>query len=636
MGDPANGHATGHRAIPARLSAMPLKDGDMFAGYIIQRQLGAGGMGEVYLAKHPRLPRLDALKILSLDATGDEEFRARFNREAELASTLWHPHIVGVHDRGEFDGRLWISMDYVEGTDVRHLLEQRYASGMPQQDVVEIVTAVAEALDFAHERRLLHRDVKPANILVTLPSDGTRRRVLLTDFGIARETDDMRGLTEAKMAIGTIAYAAPEQLTSKSLDGRADQYALAATAFQLLTGAPPFDQANRAVVVGHHLTTPPPNLSERKPELAHLDTAIAKALAKDPEHRYPRCLDFAQALAVRPGAPAGTERTSQQYGTGACTAPSELEGERGSATSSHTKRLNRRTEHGTAVSVRKRPAGLGDTEELWSFRVQRRQSSGQPHTVVPVELRGASISGPLAEGDVVEVDGLWDGNVLLAEEVINHSAARRGRRRSFSLRARKDPKTSATAAVGGSAPNKARTVILGGALIAVAAVAAAAIFVAHGFGRRASSGPIVTPERATVFSPGGAPDHPGQAGLAIDGDPNTFWPTDTYVDTAPFPVFKNGVGLMLQLSEPTALSTVTVDVPSTGTEVQIRAADSTSPTSLSDTTELTPSVRLQPGHNRIAVKSEKKTSDVLVWISTLGKTDGQSRTAISEITLRAR
>jgi serine/threonine protein kinase len=211
---------------------MPLNDGEIFAGYVIQRLVGTGGMGEVYLARHPRLPRLDALKILSLDATADEEFRARFNREAELAATLWHPHIVGVHDRGEFNGRLWISMDYVDGTDVGHLMRDRDLGGMPERDVGGIVTAVADALDFAYERRLLHRDVKPENILVT---DGDRRRVLLTDFGIARRTDDASNLTEANVAMGTVNYAAPEQLLGMALDGRVDQYALAATTFHLLT-----------------------------------------------------------------------------------------------------------------------------------------------------------------------------------------------------------------------------------------------------------------------------------------------------------------------------------------------------------------------------------------------------------------
>ena len=274
---------------------MPLHSGEIFAGYVIQRLLGTGGMGEVYLAQHPRLPRQDALKILSLASTADQEFRARFIREAELAATLRHPHIVGVLDRGEYDGQLWISMDYVDGTDAGRLIRDRYPGGMPEQDVLEIVTAVADALDFGHERRLLHRDVKPENILVTA-SDGRRRRVLLTDFGIARHIDDVSNLTDDNVAVGTISYIAPEQLMGKPLDGRADQYALAATAFHLLTGAPPFQDSNRAVVISHHLGSPPPRISDRRPDLAHLDAVLARALAKDANERYPNCLEFAEAL----------------------------------------------------------------------------------------------------------------------------------------------------------------------------------------------------------------------------------------------------------------------------------------------------------------------------------------------------
>src|SRR5882757_7459942 len=222
---------------------MPFNNGDVFAGYVIERLLGTGGMGEVYLAQHPRLPRHDALKILSVASADDEEFRARFIREAELAATLWHPHIVGVLERGEFKGRLWISMDYVDGTDAGQLIRQRDGGSLPDQDVWEIVTAVADALDFGHDHRLLHRDVKPENILVTA-ADGHRRRVLLTDFGIARRIDDVSNLTEANVAVGSISYVAPEQLLGTALDGRADQYALAATPFHLLTGAPPFQDSN--------------------------------------------------------------------------------------------------------------------------------------------------------------------------------------------------------------------------------------------------------------------------------------------------------------------------------------------------------------------------------------------------------
>lgn len=271
-----------------------LREGQAFAGYTIIRRLGTGGMGQVYLAQHPRLPRRDALKILPRALTADDEFRQRFNREADLAAGLYHEHIVGIHDRGEYEGQLWISMDYVEGTDAAKLLRTRYPSGMPKSDVVEIISAVADALDYAHSRGLLHRDVKPANILLT--DADSRRRVLLADFGIARELGDISGLTATNMLVGTTAYCAPEQLQGSDLDGRADEYALGCTAFNLLTGSAPFHHSNPAVVITQHLSTPPPHLSEHRPELADLDGAIAKALAKKPDDRYPTCADFAAAL----------------------------------------------------------------------------------------------------------------------------------------------------------------------------------------------------------------------------------------------------------------------------------------------------------------------------------------------------
>ncbi|MBN3508307.1 serine/threonine-protein kinase [Mycolicibacterium nivoides] len=612
---------------------MPFNAGDVFAGYTIQRLLGAGGMGEVYLAQHPRLPRLDALKILSVNTTRDEEFRARFAREAELAAALWHPHIVGVHDRGESDGRLWISMDYVEGTDAKHLIEQ-HPSGMPYQDVVEIVTAVAEALDVAHERNLLHRDVKPANILVTTPSGSARRRILLTDFGIAREADDASGLTETDVAIGTVAYVAPEQLAGKTLDGRADQYALAATAFHLLTGAALFDDTNRIVQAGKHLYTPPPPLSERRRDLAHLDAVMAKALAKQPGKRYARCLDFARALggstdvstAPEPVAKRDTEPTLPDAGPH--TAPLELPDDHEKRSSPETKRLALLTILGTAQGVQKRPSGHDGEEAVWTFRVERYESTGEAHTVVPVELRGNSITGELSDGDVVEVSGPWDDRTLFADSVVNHSAGTRGRRRRNSSEVRSGSRRRALT----SGP--VRIVLV---LAVIAMIVAMSVLLIRGLGSSSHSapGPIVTPESATVFSPGGSPDHPDQAGLAIDGNPDTSWPTDIYQDAAPFPAFKEGVGLLLQLPSPTTLSEVTIDVPSTGTEVQIRAADSARPNSLSDTTELTPTVALQPGENTITVDNQTETSNVLVWISKLGTLDGQSRTNISEVMLRA-
>ncbi|MCB0932569.1 MAG: serine/threonine protein kinase [Mycobacterium sp.] len=274
---------------------MPLASGDSFAGFQIIRPLGFGGMGEVYLVQHPRLPRHDALKILPVEMSSDAEYRARFNREAELAAGLYNPHIVGIHDRGEHAGQLWISMDYIDGPDAGRLLREHYPAGLPVWEVIEIVSAVADALDHAHARGLLHRDIKPPNILLTKPERG-RRRVLLADFGIARDAGDTHGLTDTNMALGTVNYAAPEQLMGSTIDGRADQYGLAATAYHLLTGAPVFGSSNPAVVISQHLNSPPPSLTETRPDLAWLDPVIAKALAKRPEDRFRSCTEFADAM----------------------------------------------------------------------------------------------------------------------------------------------------------------------------------------------------------------------------------------------------------------------------------------------------------------------------------------------------
>lgn len=287
---------------------MPLSSGDTFAGYTIERLLGAGAMGEVYLARHPRLARSDALKILPTAFTGDYEYRERFNREADVAAGLYNPHVVGVHDRGEFDGHLWISMDFVDGTDAARLLRD-YPRGLPADDVFDIVDAVADALDFAHQGRLLHRDVKPANILLTPVSSG-RRRILLADFGIARKLDDV-GLTATNMALGTVNYAAPEQLMGQPLDGRTDQYALAATAFHLLTGNPLFPSSNSAVTISKHLSAEPPRLAATRPELAPLDATMAQALLKQPAGRFDSCQSFATALRNSMNQDSGQQTTAR-------------------------------------------------------------------------------------------------------------------------------------------------------------------------------------------------------------------------------------------------------------------------------------------------------------------------------------
>ena len=602
---------------------MPFNNGEVFAGYVIEHLLGTGGMGEVYLAQHPRLPRQDALKILSLAATTDEEFRARFNREAELAATLWHPHIVGVLDRGEFNGRLWISMDYVDGTDAGRLVRERHKRGMPEEDVCEIVTAVADALDFGHDRRLLHRDVKPENILVTAAA-GHRRRVLLTDFGIARRTDDVSNLTEANVAIGTISYVAPEQLLGKPLDGRADQYGLAATTFHLLTGAPPFQDSNRAVVLSHHLNTPPPRISERRPDLAHLDAVLARALAKNPSERYPNCADFARALTKGPGG-AAAARDPQ---SGSQTSESGTAEDLGSGERPPTQRLERLVVNGIARGVQESAVGAQNQVGILAFHVIPYEPLDGLPAHVPIEMPTDLAAGQLADGDEVEVSGAWDGDTLDADKIINFSTEAPPKRRRSRL-SDKSPRDEVPKS------RKGRIVAIVAAVGAIVLTVAAVVWFTDGFGRWPRSGPIVTPVSATVFSPDGAPDNPQDANLAIDGNANTAWSTVTYKDADPFPKFVEGMGLLLHLSQPTALSAVTVDVSSTGTQVQIRSSPTDTPAKLADTTEMTPDTQLRPGHNRIAVHNRTKTSNVLMWISTLGTTNGESRTAISEITLQA-
>ena len=274
---------------------MSLADGQVFAGYTIGRILGAGGMGEVYLAQHPRLPRQDALKVLGTEVSHDEEYRQRFNQEAEMVATLRHPNIVTIFDRGDFNGQLWIAMEFVDGTDASRLLTDKFPKGIPAAEVVRIITPVADALDYAHSRGLLHRDIKPANILLGVP-ESSDARVMLVDFGVARWIGQSSDLTGAEMTVGTVNYAAPEQLTGEKIDGHADQYSLAATAYHMLTGAAPFANSNPAVVISKHLSAQPPPISTGHPDLARLGPVFARALAKNPADRFNSCKDFAAAM----------------------------------------------------------------------------------------------------------------------------------------------------------------------------------------------------------------------------------------------------------------------------------------------------------------------------------------------------
>jgi serine/threonine-protein kinase len=258
---------------------MALASGATFAGYLVARRLGSGATGAVYLVQDPRSSRWQALKVLAPAMSADGEFRRRFRAESPVAANLYHPNIVEVRDRGEFEGQLYIVMDYVEGINAARLIADRFPAVSPAGEVLAIVTAIAGALDYAHQRGLLHRDVKPANILLTGRGEG-EQRILLTDFGIVRQ-------------FGTDSYAAPEQRLGAGIDGRADQYALAATAFHLLTGAPPPPD------------TASPRLGDQRPELARLDDVFSRALANSAADRFQTCREFAGAANEKAGVASG-------------------------------------------------------------------------------------------------------------------------------------------------------------------------------------------------------------------------------------------------------------------------------------------------------------------------------------------
>jgi serine/threonine protein kinase, bacterial len=284
---------------------MALASGATYAGYVVARRLGSGVTGEVYLAQDPRLERWVALKILSPALSTDSAFRQRFLSETATTANLCHPHIVEVHARGEFDGQLWVAMDYVEGSNAARLMAERFPAVSPASEVLAIVSAVASALDHAHQRGLLHRDVKPANILLTGRGEG-ERRILLADFGVARRLGKPTEVNAANVPAGSVAYSAPEQLMgADDIDGRADQYALAATAFHSLTGTPPVEHTDPVAAVDQLLNSSPPRLSDQRPELASLDGVFSKALARKPDDRFANCQEFAAAANEQAGVSIG-------------------------------------------------------------------------------------------------------------------------------------------------------------------------------------------------------------------------------------------------------------------------------------------------------------------------------------------
>ncbi|MEV6771018.1 serine/threonine-protein kinase [Nocardia sp. NPDC051030] len=267
-----------------------LRPGEVIAGYVIARRIGAGGSGVVYAARHPRLPRLTALKILKEGEVADAEVWKRFEREADIAAHFDHPNIVQVYDRGVADDRFWISMQYIEGVDAAEL------HGVSAERALRIGEEIGGALDYAHGKGVLHRDVKPSNILIAAPDEGRPERALLGDFGIARIRDETTNLTHPGNISATFAFASPEQVSGKPVGPKSDQYSLACTLFVLLTDQRPFTADNLLGWVHAHTQEKPLRASTIRPDLpVALDAVLERALAKNPDDRYPSCVEFTQA-----------------------------------------------------------------------------------------------------------------------------------------------------------------------------------------------------------------------------------------------------------------------------------------------------------------------------------------------------
>ncbi len=264
--------------------------GATFAGHTILAVAGRGAMGMVYRARHDERGRELALKVIAPELAEDREFRIRFQREFEAEVAIRHPHIVRVYGAGAKDGRLFVTMQYVEGTDLAALL--RNDNRLEPQRAAAIVAKVADGLDAAHARGIVHRDVKPANVLI---ADGDYP--ILTDFGLAKNVNaTVAPLTVAGSFLGTCDYAAPEQLLGEHIDARVDIYALGCMLYQAVTGKVPFPRPVAAATMLAHMDEPPPLVSAVAPDAPRaLDDVVTIAMAKDRDERYPTAGDLGRA-----------------------------------------------------------------------------------------------------------------------------------------------------------------------------------------------------------------------------------------------------------------------------------------------------------------------------------------------------
>ncbi|TML83781.1 MAG: serine/threonine protein kinase [Actinobacteria bacterium] len=279
-----------------------LPPGSEFAGHRIEEVVGHGGMGVVYRAVHVALGRTVALKILAPELAGNDEFQTRFRQESKLAASIDHPNVIPIFDAGEEGDSLYVTMRFVAGTDLRQLAA---SGGLDPTRAARIVAQAAEALDAAHARGLVHRDVKPGNVLIE--SHGGQEHAFLTDFGLTKQVSSDPSITETGNWLGTVDYAAPEQIRARPLDRRADVYALGGVLYWALTGRVPYPREGDMAKMYAHLNDPPPPLGDSIP--AELASVVATAMAKDPADRYQKAGDLGRAaLAAAGRAPSAADR----------------------------------------------------------------------------------------------------------------------------------------------------------------------------------------------------------------------------------------------------------------------------------------------------------------------------------------
>jgi serine/threonine protein kinase len=554
-------------------------EGTTFGRYQLVELLGRGGMGEVWRAFDPEMNRMVAMKVLSAHRADDRIFQERFRREAQAAAGLDEPHVVPIYESGVIDGRLFVTMRLIQGCDLQSIIDE---GPLPPGRAVAIVEQIAAALQAAHRIGLVHRDVKPSNILVAEDDFA-----YLIDFGIARAAEESR-LTSTGEAVGTLAYMAPERLDNSVSAASTDIYSLACVLYQSITGEQPFPGPTLKHIAIAHLTQPPPTPSTHRAGIpAGFDDVIATGMAKDPKQRYPTTKELALAARAALTAPA-----TSSYPTSAM---AEVEPVRHDGPEREPPRQNG-------------PEPEPPRQDVLS--------AGHPS---PLASHAPAAIGHETGATTNELD--WDTG----------AGRDAGTRRRGTRRARLVSGIAAAAALGivvtlilifGHWPSGPDTTSSTDSTYSTSPACA-------------GQSRCVIPVRATVFSPGGDPDNPGEADRAIAGS-GAAWSTDTYTDAVPFPIFKSGEGLLLRLPSPTRVGSVSVNVASTGTVIQIRAAATPDPSRLGDTTELSSPTTMSTGVNTIPATSASPTSYVLVWISTLGTIDGKSRSELSGILVTAR